>query len=359
MLCAGMVLAACSNEDGVNAPQVIDKGEMANLAIDLSGFTKTRAIDEEYDLTGQEKETFTTLQVMIVDNSGVILKNDFIESLSNLNEYKKVYGKVKATSSNVYVVANLSTAISVTPETTTLTTVKDAVYAAQDQQTRGSIIMEGIGSIDKATLISSGNLADNKDADYDAALNTYQAAVEISPIVARMQIKKISAKSDSKVTFFKVGGIYMNKTYKNMALDLEGTDFLSYSSTGSDYTAANFGVFAIESGFENDNIPSGKCAAFNYFAEACTADTPKAAPHIIVKLTDITYEDGFNGLAEGWLTIQSYSEAPTSRNTVYTIDDIQFGESNIGPNPYQTVANIQAAVTVKAWSAVTITPNLD
>lgn len=353
MVCLGVAFTACSNEEEEQMSAPI--GETANLVIDLGGFKTTRGIDDPYE---QEKETFATLQIMIVDNAGTIMRSDYIASgLADVSEYTKIYGTIKATSSDVYVVANLKEKIAVT-ETTTLTEVKAAVYEALNQQVSGKIIMDGIGKIDKQILITVGEDTP-KDGDYDDKLNTYGAAVEISPIVARMQIKTIVKKADSKVTSFNVAGIYMNKTYKEMALNLTGSDLISYGSVGDDYTDANFGVFAIEDDFVNGAFPAGKCAAFNYFAEACTGALAKAAPHILIKLTNIKYAEGYNGLTEGWLTIQRYDTDPVNRNTIYTIDKVEFDESNIGPNPYQTTANIQVSVTVKPWTKTTLIPSLD
>lgn len=354
MVCLGVAFTACSNEEEEQMSAPI--GETANLVIDLGGFKTTRGIDNPYV---KDKETFATLQIMIVDNAGMIMRSDYITSeLTNAIEYTKIYGAIKATSSDVYVVANLKEEIDVI-ENTTLTKVKAAVYEASKQQVSGEIIMDGIGKIDKTESITVGEDTP-KDKEYDKTLNTYGAAVEISPIVARMQIKTIVKKDGSKVESFNVAGIYMNKTYKKMALNLTGSDLINYGSTKGDYTETNFGVFAIEKNFEAGAIPAGKCAAFNYFAEAYTKELANAAPHILIKLTGIIYEDGYNGLTEGWLTIQSYKDAnPVNRNTIYTIDKVEFGESNIGPNPYQTVANIQVSVTVKDWNTVALIPGLD
>lgn len=354
MVCLGVAFTACSNEEEEQMSAPI--GETANLVIDLGGFKTTRGIDDPYL---KEKETFATLQIMIVDNAGTIMRSDYIASgLADVSEYTKIYGTIKATSSDVYVVANLKEKIAVT-ETTTLTEVKKAVYEALNQQESGKIIMDGIGKIDKQILITVGEDTP-KDEDYDDKLNTYGAAVEISPIVARMQIKTIVKKDGSKVESFNVAGIYMNKTYKKMALNLTGSDRIKYDSDKKDYTKDNFGVFAIEEGLVDGAIPVEKCAAFNYFAEAYTEEFANAAPHILIKLTNIIYEDGYNGLTEGWLTIQGYKAVdPVNRNTIYTIDKVEFDESNIGPNPYQTTANIQVSVTVKPWTKTTLIPSLD
>lgn len=353
MVCLGVAFTACSNEEEEQMSAPI--GETANLVIDLGGFKTTRGIDDPYL---KEKETFATLQIMIVDNAGTIMRSEYISELTNVSGYTKIYGAIKATSSDVYVVANLTKEIAVTKDATTLTEVKAAVYEALNQQVSGKIIMDGIGKIDKQILITVGEDTP-KDEKYDDKLNTYGAAVEISPIVARMQIKTIVKKADSKVTSFNVAGIYMNQTYKKMALNLTGSDRIAYGPVGGDYTEAKFGVFAIEKDFVDGAIPVGKCAAFNYFAEACTGELAKAAPHILIKLTDIAYASGYNGLTEGWLTIQRYDTDPVNRNTIYTIDKVEFGESNIGPNPYQTVANIQVSVTVKDWNTVALIPGLD
>lgn len=353
MVCLGVAFTACSNEEEEQMSAPI--GETANLVIDLGGFKTTRGIDDPYV---KDKETFATLQIMIVDNAGMIMRSEYIASgLADVSGYTKIYGAIKATSSNVYVVANLTKEIAVTKDATTLTEVKAAVYEALNQQVSGKIIMDGIGKIDKQILITVGEDTP-KDGDYDDKLNTYGAAVEISPIVARMQIKTIVKKADSKVTSFNVAGIYMNQTYKKMALNLTGSDRIAYGSVGGDYTETNFGVFAIEENFVNGAFPVDKCAAFNYFAEAYTEKFANAAPHILIKLTDIIYEDGYNGLTEGWLTIQGYDTDPVNRNTIYTIDKVEFGESNIGPNPYQTTANIQVSVTVKPWTKTTLIPSL-
>ena len=92
--------------------------------------------------------------------------------------------------------------------------------------------------------------------------------------------------------------------------------------------------------------------------------TPAAdIPHIILKLTDVTYQNNQEGATTLYVVVTKYKDAATNANilefkrgNVYRIDNLVFTQAQAVNKPYDGNITVTCTVTVKPWTINSIAP---
>lgn len=84
------------------------------------------------------------------------------------------------------------------------------------------------------------------------------------------------------------------------------------------------------------------------------------APHIILKLTNVVYQDG-STFPTRYVTVKGFRETGVDvgtfeRNVIYKILDLAFTDDNISPVPEPEDINIWVHVQVQPWETIEVTP---
>lgn len=247
--------------------------------------------------------------------------------------------------------------------------------------------------------------------------NNYSVSVEVSPIVARIELGQVTCQNvtvgspiSTDITGYKLSGVFINNV--NQYVLLNGTPYLNapinivnqagWPTDWASYFAANVNFPYYAGG--SPTSPGDWTA--NAFVDYCTptasglsfypdatngatitppATTPKPAwayqvcpstvpasgqtipvadiPHIILKLTDVQYVNNPLGATTLYVVVSKYKDSVTSdnilefkRGNVYRIDNLVFNQTQATNKPYDSNISVTCTVTVKPWVINSINP---
>lgn len=247
--------------------------------------------------------------------------------------------------------------------------------------------------------------------------NNFTTSVEISPIVARVELAQVTCQNvtvgspiSTDITGYKLSGVFINNVNQYVLLD--GTPYLNapvnivnQAGWTTDYATyftnnVNFPHFAGGS----PTAPSDWTA--NAYVDYCTPTTaglffypdatngatiipptadPKPAwayqvcpstvpasgqttpvadiPHIILKLTEVQYVNNPLGATTLYVVVSKYKDATTNNNilefkrgNVYRINNLIFNQTQATNKPYDSNISVTCSVTVKPWVINSINP---
>jgi len=365
MMLAAMAFVSCSNDDEtITTPTV--KGGSYDLSINLLREPTVRA---SFGMDTEEQAgvyaPITNVNIFVADNTGKIYarkKHTFpsvttptgTPPAASADIYSEEFKGIDASAKIVYVVANSDTDFSGSTYAN-LSDVKAVSYTFDSQNTTrnaGKVLLDG-----SATATTTNT--------FDNGSEKFEASVVVQPALARIEIKGVSksADTDNTISSFVVDKVFINKYFNAMALTtgvgtssvvnmIYDTDSPSYPTANLVATSVSDGVVVIEDGV---TISSSKFAAFNFFTGEM--------PHILVKLKNITYTGTNTGLTEGWISIKTFKASGTAvstsvKGTVYSVENIEFKNTDIGPDPYTKNINLTANIKVLPWVGVVLTPEL-
>lgn len=387
---ASMLLFSCSDKEDDIA---ISQNEIKSLSVSLGGI-ETRASSPS-DIIIANAPNVNSVLINLTDASGKIITSKSVTKDAVLNsDWNKLTDPAKGLKfinipqsvSKVYVYGNPGNAVDNNVINTKLA----------DQQGSGVLYY---GMDDDLTPIQNEPIDPTPTAG-----KTYTAQITIAPIVARLQITKISFKNagsfdftrnidgtDKKATITWTGfsgnvkGIYMNNFYNTY--NLPGTmDNLLLNSTFEKHIqngmwtfdtnpiidAASFASYNIYNADGTyGNLPldlAGKCYGFNFFPGT-------AMPQLHIDLSDLNITDFkssdtevFNpGLANS-VRFANLTKYYKEVNTEMTAADFKPGtlynmEIELIPMLDNDLGNIQynvlVHVTIAPWNEQTITPGFD
>ena len=248
--------------------------------------------------------------------------------------------------------------------------------------------------------------------------NNYTASVEISPIVARIELAQVTCQNvtvgspiSTDITAFKLAGVFINNVNQYVRLDATpylnapvnivnqagwATDYASYftnnvnfpyyaggsPSAPGDWTANAFVDYC------SPTIVSG----LSFYPDATNGativpplSTPKPAwayqvcpsaalisgqttpaadiPHIILKLTDVEYVSNPLGATTLYVVVSKYKDSSTNdnilefkRGNVYRINNLTFNQTQATGKPYDSNISVTCSVTVKPWVINSVNP---
>lgn len=246
--------------------------------------------------------------------------------------------------------------------------------------------------------------------------NYYTTSVEISPIVARLEIGQVTCQNltvgspiSTDITSYKLSGVFINNV--NQYVRLDGTPYLNapvniinQAGWATDYATyfssnPNFPYYA-----GGSPTPPSEWTA-NAFADYCTPTTsglsfypdatngatvvpttvpkltwayqvcPSSAPasgqttpvgdipHIILKLTDVKYVSNDLGAATLYVVVSKYKNTLSNENilefkrgNVYRIENLIFNQTQATQKPYDNNITVTCGVSVKPWVINSISP---
>ncbi|MDD3037381.1 hypothetical protein [Bacteroides sp.] len=249
--------------------------------------------------------------------------------------------------------------------------------------------------------------------------NVYNAAVTLTPMVARVEVGQTTCQNQNGVgqpavsadiTGYKLSGVFVNNTRQDVLLS--GTPYLvgspidirsqaGWSTSWATYfTSANtsfpYYVGGSPAGPSDwvANALSTYCTplganALSFYPDPTNgststdpAVTPKKAwgyqicpsttvpagsaadvPHIILKLTDVTYVDNPLGLTTQYVTVTKYKDdlgnpvPEFKKGNVYRIKNLTFTHNEATNQPYETNISVTATVSVAPWVINNVNPD--
>lgn len=248
--------------------------------------------------------------------------------------------------------------------------------------------------------------------------NAYTASVVLTPVVARVEVGQVTCQNQNgagqpaisaDITGYKLSGVFVNNIHQSVLLS--GAPYLVGSpldiraqagwATGwANYFTSVNTVFPYYVG-GNPAAPSDWVAnsMVTYCSPASSAMlfypdlgngatstdpgvTPKKAwgyqivpsvtvpvgtaadvPHIILKLTDVTYSDNPLGLTTQYVTVTKYKDdlgnavPEFKRGNVYRIKNLTFTHNEATNQPYEQNITVTATVTVAPWVINNLNPD--
>ena len=382
---ASMALFSCSDKDDISVSQ----DEIKSLSVSLGGI-KTRASSPS-DVVTADAPNVSSVLINLTDLNGKIITSKTVTKDEVLNsDWNKLTDPTKGLKfintpqsvSKVYIYGNPGNAVN-----------NNVVNTKLVNQQGSGVLYYGMDDDLKPIMNEPINPTPTSG-------KTYTAQVTIAPIVARMQITKISGSfdftrnidgADKKATITWTGftgnvkGLYMNNFYNTYNNPGTLNDLLLNSTfeghiqngmwtfdTNPIIDAAPFASYII---YNQDgtygNLPldlAGKCYAFNFFPGT-------AVPQLHLDLSDLN----ITGLQSSDTEVFNPDLASGSRfanltkfykeiNTVMTAADFKPGtlynmEIELIPMLDNDLGNVQynvlVHVTVAPWNEQTITPGFD
>jgi len=274
---------------------------------------------------------------------------------------------------SVYVVANVSTLPATAPGTN-LTAINGTVQNIYDQQEADakSVVLANTSKT-VVSIGSSTETATNGNAKYNAS-------IELTPIVSRIQIKNISIDSESTVKSFDLVGIYIDNFYQNMSIGgelstpikAEAGDVAKFNlstTLASTPYKTNGQLFDEASNLEQNpgGMTPAKVYGYQFFPTKGTNATDLSkVPYIILKLTNVEGTTRvFDKSKTYYIAVKAYKTTDATPATIteflpgqiYTIANIPVSEKNIVTDPTQNLINVTVNVTVAKWTDKALNPD--
>lgn len=348
------MLFSCSKENDDRSQE-----KTKNVVVQFAPASLTRAT--EGTVTNTDVATFSNYAIYFLDAADNVVEGT-VTGTSKPTE-AVVCPAVGKTAVSVYVVAYTGSDINlsgITANSSTLADIK-ATYAAMSTQTTiANVVLANSSKTGNGKIISS-------------TPNTYTAAVEIAPVICRLEIGKICGTGD--ITGFKLEGIYIdghavnfnvgggydktvtdasnNITAGIYSIGVDNGKLSGYPSTFCDVAQ----ITAIKDGSNPKYIAAPSDSKVWAYQLAAGAPMPK----IIVKLSAVN-----GGSETKYVTVNSYKNIDNSdavytqlvAGTVYKINEISFEVKNTAEVPNATEKNVSVTVTVKAWDVVNLKPEV-
>lgn len=246
----------------------------------------------------------------------------------------------------------------------------------------------------------------------------YTASVTLTPIVARIELGQVTVENQNgagqaavtaDIKNYKLSGVFINNTRQDVLLN--GTPYLVgapidiksqtgwASSWATYFTSANTNF-----PYYNGGSPAGPsdwkanalvthcqpgASARSFYPDSLNGSTdivptsgtkkvwgyqvcpstvvapgvPADVPHLILKLTDVTYYDNPLGQETKYVTVTKYKDSSNNpitafeRGNVYRIENLRFSHNEATNQPYEKNISVTATVSVAPWIINTIDPD--
>ncbi|MDT3369272.1 MAG: hypothetical protein LIR40_11615 [Bacteroidota bacterium] len=367
MALVALLCVSCSNDPEI--PEKNDNGIDVTLSITTNPLTKAL----ETNQVGEKAPIDPTKDLLVY----------FMDaSSSTVASYKLTGAQITAIQSgsgfkftnldpsvvNVYVVANVPSSTSpATDPGTTLTAINAKAQNISDQQTANAASVV-LANKDKA-IVSTGSTtgtASNGNLEF-------KAAIELTPIVSRIQIKKVSA--DATITSFKLEGIYIDNFYPQMTIGgaftsitiQHATDKATFDATQVPYTTTNLYDEDKTEGLVQNPFGAATPQVYGYQIFPTTSTAHENVPYIILRISNIvTSSAATRNIPAGtyYVAVKAYkipsastSVTAFSPGNIYTVEDIVVSEKNLVTDPTKSLINVTVNVTVKAWGSINLDPD--
>lgn len=309
---------------------------------------------------------------------------------------------VPATAKYMYFMANIKTDAGQTLPVVEGSTSTDARLRMDKLQ--GDAVNVPMSGLSPAFTLSSGN--------------TYNASVELTPIVARLELSRVTCQdktvgspNNTDITGYKLAGVYVNNVNESVRLDAtpylnapvnitsqsgwSGSSWTSYFDNNVNFPYYSGGSFTppaswVANTYVDYCTPTSSGLVFypdvtngstttaptsvpykSWAYQVCPSSalpsgqtTPVAdIPHLILKLTDVTYQNNPEGAKTLYVLVSKYKDKVTGNNIlefkrgyVYRIENLTFTQEQAVNKPYDSNLSVVCTVTVKPWVITSIDP---
>lgn len=240
-----------------------------------------------------------------------------------------------------------------------ISAVKDTLLDVESQVSLSAVNLYGTNTFSQTTTGS----------------NQYFCTINLNPTIARLELTNIQAASGSVITGFKVDGIFIDNYYSKATVEgvtdaghfiSNGALAASFSDNTSAYPVAlkpaiynwyTTPLAAVGVPLTVSTPTAGDVWAFNVFATKAGV----AIPHIIVRLSGITTNDGSIYADPQFLTITGLNDGTSSlpsieSGKVYHIGSggFTFDETNLTENPNLSPIDVEVKVILATWTVVPV-----
>lgn len=387
-----MMMASCAKDnengkgnDGLNNESAIK----IQLSYNHTGGTRAdgTAIADKTDLSFTEGHIFFATSAGVIDRHvgvGNLAGSEQV-SAADLIDSEAVIEGVSGSATACYILftdvnaqVGSSTGITGNLEGTNISAVKAMTIPVGN-------INDASGAVANVPLFGEGTV-DTSDAGTTDNGTDYTARVEvtINSLASRLQIGQISATThdytdnngdEHTVTIggFTVEGIYINNFHQDMTVGSTAGTIIDGEDDATAYSNAAGKVYATGELGEKLADILGTAATGNPFTVAPTGVWaynvfPTTVPHIIIKLTDVSYTDvnttastsnAVTGATQ-FLTVQSFKYGPGhdeagepvaafAANNIYTLSGIQFSYKDMTHVPYEENMTVLVDVQMMKW----------
>lgn len=408
MALAASTLFACSKQETTDPEN--PTGE-TSVTLSIQQNPSTRGVsdqkgDQEFAVIGSGK-----LYFLDASNNYLSQRELTASEITNLANTSTTPGGntvtitgVPNTANRLYFVANIKTTAGSTYTQVDGTTAADARLRIDKLQADATYVpMSGLSS--DFTQVSGIN---------------YSTSVLLTPIVARVEVGQVTCHNEAgagqpavsgDIAGYKLSGVFINNIHQSVLLSgapyLVGSPLDIKSQAGwatpgwiNFFTSANT-VFPYYSG----GIPAAPAdwtansmatycaplgaAALSFYPDLTNGATstdpglttkqawgyqivpsttvapgsPADVPHIILKLTEVTYENNPFGKNIQYVTVTKYKDASNNPvavflpGNVYRITNLTFTHNETSDQPYENNINVTATVTVAPWLINNINPD--
>lgn len=402
-------LIACSKQDAAG-PETEDETGEATVTLSISQAPQSKSISDQKGTT--EYAVIASGKIYFIDASGNnIYQRELtateITSLANTSTTPggntiSITG-VPNTATTLYFIANIKTSAgSSYPAVTGTGSTEARLRIDMLQADATHVPMAGRSSTFTAV----------------SGTNQYTTSVTLTPLVARVELGQLSCQNQNgagqpavttDITAYKLSGVFVNNVRGYVLLSglpyLVGSPvdirtqsgwssgfasyFMSYNTVFPYYTGGNPGAPSdwVENAMVNFCSPLASGLTFypdptNGATNTDPAVTPKKAwayqivpsttvpvgtaadvPHLILKLTEVTYNDNPLGLTTQYITVTKYKDnsgnpiSEFKRGNVYRIENLVFTHNEATNQPYEKNISVTATVSVAPWVINTMTPD--
>lgn len=295
-------------------------------------------------------------KVMEITKTSTNTLNDSQVDISLLTQTDGVdIQDVPGYSQSVYVIGNLSSGGGITTP---------AVGVSMAALKQNLIDFSSQGDINNVTLFG-GDLIKAENSKHVARFS-------LAPIVARIEIAKISSTNSSDITSFKIDGIFINNYYGQITLDgsapsvaiknaqtsafVEGSAAYPIMHKGIlfDYKSAPGQSLGTASAADAYVPQTGEAWVYNLLAPQTTTQPALSAPHIVIAISDIQTNNGVDYNGTWYMTITNlvYNKSKITHlepGKVYSIQHINFSHTNIQPEPEMKTMAVDVEVSLVEW----------
>jgi hypothetical protein len=302
---------------------------------------------------------------------GAVVRSEAKELKGNTAEFDSIPASVN----KIYVIGYPTTSA------TALPAVNAHLRMEADVKKQIMIDMQSQSQTDPTAVNTYGvSDVDLSDAAEDKPV---AAEIELAPAMSRLEIMKIDPADppatmtiQQPVKSFKLDAIYINNTYKKLAIDgvtrpTAVGDTLNYGSAATVWV----NPATYPAGF-CDNIASKTAQSsfapatgnnWGYYivplssangAKGTTINgelRPEVVPHLVVKVSDVSIEDGTVIAGPMYLTVRGYKNTDGDdvkqfdAGYVYRIKNLAFGLEHLSVEPEADPADITVVLTVVDW----------
>lgn len=405
MAIAATSLFACSKQDDQNI--VTPTGENT-VTISVKQKSTAKGVTDQKD--ADEYAVIASGKLYFIDELGTsIYQRELtapeVASLANTSTTEggntiTITG-VPNTAKKLYFMANIKTTAGTSLPPVEGTTSSDARLRIDRLQ--ANVLNAPMSGLSEVFTQSSGNV--------------YTTSVLLTPIVARVEIGQVSCQNQNgagqpavsaDITGYKLSGVFVNNIHQAVTLaatplgtplDIKAqsgwaTGWVNYfNSTNTVFPYYAGGSPAAPADWVANSMftyctPSGGVALVFYpnqtngSTSTDPAVTPKKAwayqvapsttvplgspadvPHIILKLTDVEYDDNPLGLDTKYVTVTKYKDnlgnsvPEFKRGNVYRISNLIFTHNEATNQPYEQNITVTATVTVAPWVINEVVPD--